>query len=492
MLEKLEYIIELSQDLVLELDRDGNYVNIWTKDESLLVLPKAELIGMNLKDALPEKEAASYHKLVKSVIDNQRVEEVFYKINTLKGERSFRGRLVPMKLGKKNTAVFVVKDITEKVQMQSEYDRQKELLNDIVNNSPGVIYQSLIKKNGDVSFPYLANNIFDIYGYTREDIVADNNIIKEAFDVEDSRSFYDKLKTSINETSKLDWLGKITDKDGKQKWIHVQGIPRKIEEGDTLITGLLIDITEQKRREGEIKLKEANLNHQLKLASLGELAAGVGHEINNPLNIIVNTLTILKNRNESEALTSEEIDNILKINLTAANRISKIVRGLKSLSRKEVDDQFKKFNFIDVLDTTYLLVKELCRKDHIELCLKLDRNKSLHIEGIQGEIEQVLMNLLSNSIDALKDTKNARIDIEVESKDESVITQVRDNGPGIPSEILSRIHDPFFTTKEVGRGTGLGLSLVNNIVCKHKGKIEFETSENGTVVFLTLPLASKK
>ena len=101
------------------------------------------------------------------------------------------------------------------------------------------------------------------------------------------------------------------------------------------------------------------------------------------------------------------------------------------------------------------------------------------------------MNLLSNSIDALKDTKNARIDIEVESKDESVITQVRDNGPGIPPGVTSKIFDPFFTTKPPGQGTGLGLSIVHGILRDHGGHISYKPNPGGGCIFeIRLPVTT--
>ncbi|MBK7666730.1 MAG: HAMP domain-containing histidine kinase [Sphingobacteriaceae bacterium] len=258
------------------------------------------------------------------------------------------------------------------------------------------------------------------------------------------------------------------------------------------------------------------------MASLGQLTAGISHEINNPINFVVSNIKPLKrdvqeilmildkyNEITSASDLSEKLDEIdaLKkkldsdylrdeINLLlkgieeGANRTSEIVKGLKNFARSDEGD-LKKINIHEGIDATLTLLNNTTTNGSISVIKKY--GELPNIECYPGKINQVLMNLLSNAIDALKSVKTSNhkgvISIETQLLNNSAIIRISDNGIGIPPAIISKIFDPFYTTKEVGEGTGLGLSIVYGIIKSHNGKIEVQSEENKNTTFtITLPV----
>ncbi len=226
--------------------------------------------------------------------------------------------------------------------------------------------------------------------------------------------------------------------------------------------------------------------HQSRLASIGLLAAGVGHEINNPLTIISGQLFLLENYLiHSHRYDDETKKRFVKMN-NSIERISNIVKGLKTFSRND-EMEFKHFNVLELVKETTDMLLDIYRKEGVELILTGEM-KPCFVLGSRGRIQQVLVNLISNAKDATLERASRKIEIELSSDEESIKIAVQDNGSGITEEIKDKIFDPFFTTKEIKKGTGIGLSIVNNIVKDHFGKIELETQENvGTKFIVTLP-----
>ncbi len=226
--------------------------------------------------------------------------------------------------------------------------------------------------------------------------------------------------------------------------------------------------------------------HQSRLASIGLLAAGVGHEINNPLTIISGQLFLLENYLiHSHRYDEETKKRFVKMN-NSIERISNIVKGLKTFSRND-EMELKHFNVLELVKETTDMMLDIYRKEGVELIFSGEM-KPCFVLGSRGRIQQVLVNLISNAKDATLDKPSRKIEIELSSDDEKIKISVQDNGSGITEEIRDKIFDPFFTTKEIKKGTGIGLSIVNNIIKDHSGKIELETQENvGTKFIVTLP-----
>jgi two-component system NtrC family sensor kinase len=229
-----------------------------------------------------------------------------------------------------------------------------------------------------------------------------------------------------------------------------------------------------------------------KLASIGQLVAGIAHEINNPVNAIVNTVGPLEEAvgalddldpvARSEA--AKDVREMVKVVQRGAQRTKAIVGALHNYSRTD-DESVVDFDLDRSIEDSLELLRHLL-KGNIDVVKKY--GDPGRIRGHAGQINQVFMNLLTNAAQALSGRENAQITIETEGTADTVEVKIRDNGPGIPGNVLPRIWDPFFTTKDVGEGTGLGLSIVHELVERHGGSIECDTKVGeGTTFSVKLP-----
>lgn len=237
-----------------------------------------------------------------------------------------------------------------------------------------------------------------------------------------------------------------------------------------------------------LEKKRRMLAHRAKLASLGELSAGVGHEINNPLMIAHGYLDVLYDSLQKTSEIPQELyERPMQRVFIAMDRITNIVNGLRLFARSDTG-QKTSFDLKEVLAQAHDLLSEIYQNDGIELTFQLPDHPVL-IWGNSGQISQVVMNLLSNAKDALEQSEKKRIEVYLTTLEEQVRLEIRDNGQGILKEHREKLFDPFFTTKEVDKGTGIGLSISHGIITDHEGEISFTTEVGaGTSFLLTLPL----
>jgi len=237
------------------------------------------------------------------------------------------------------------------------------------------------------------------------------------------------------------------------------------------------EIVERKQVEFERNLMEAQLQQQQKLESLGTLASGVAHEINNPLMGIINYAELLKDEPTDEQAV-QYADSIIK----EGNRVATIVRNLLSFARQDKESH-SPADLKDIIDSSLSLISSTMRKDQITI--EVDAPDDLpNVRCRSQQIQQVVINLLTNAHDALNERypsydENKLIRISVQPLEIEGSTWVRmtieDRGPGIPEDLAERIFDPFFTTKPRDEGTGLGLSVSFGIVREHKGRLLVES-----------------
>ena len=223
-----------------------------------------------------------------------------------------------------------------------------------------------------------------------------------------------------------------------------------------------------------------------KMASLGALAAGIGHEINNPLNFIKNgALVIQADLSESIPEKEEQLRPYFEAIEEGVERSSKVVRSLSHFSKMGVDlDEI--CNVHDIIMNCLTIFGSRIRK---KADVRLDFvPQDVFVEGNEGKLHQVFMNMLSNAEYAIEE--NGIIEISTKVNGSKVLIVFKDNGIGIPKEYLKRISDPFFTTKKAGESTGLGLFVSYSIVNEHKGLINVTSVPNETIFTIELPILS--
>jgi signal transduction histidine kinase len=232
----------------------------------------------------------------------------------------------------------------------------------------------------------------------------------------------------------------------------------------------------------ELSRQKAATVQAEKMNALGRMAGEIAHEVSNPLAIIHGN-AVLIGRETKEPETREFAGKIEQ----TANRISKLVKGMRALSRDTRKDPFQPVSLDSILQDAQSLCWEKARHRGVSLDVPATCDVSLRCRG--SEICQVLVNLLSNALDAVEGQPRAKIRVEVVPRGDSVEIAVLDTGPGVPAEIRAMVLDPFFTTKPPGKGLGLGLSISRTIVESHGGRLWLDENSRETRFAFTVPLS---
>lgn len=237
-----------------------------------------------------------------------------------------------------------------------------------------------------------------------------------------------------------------------------------------------------------VKEQEAKIAESSKMASLGEMASSIAHEINNPLTIIYGKARqiqhFMKQPNTPEQKIKVQMD-AEKI-LTTVDRVSRIIKGLRKISRDASQDSMELVPAKDLIDETLSFCQQRFQQSNIDFRVALLYNGDVYCR--QTEISQVILNLLNNSYDAVLNLPEKWVELRVENKKDQLVISITDSGRGISKEVQSKIFQPFFTTKEVGKGTGLGLSISKGIVEAHFGKFYLDETSPNTKFVIQFPL----
>ncbi|MDM8550985.1 PAS domain S-box protein [Desulfobacterales bacterium HSG2] len=301
---------------------------------------------------------------------------------------------------------------------------------------------------------------------------------------------------------------KFRTKKGETRWVDFTITPIKYE-GQRAFLGTAFDITnrvsgqeELKQAYEKLKSTQGQLIQSAKLASIGELVAGVTHELNQPLMIIRGNVQLLLRGFEKRMPGREELLEDFEIIERNTTRMMNIINHMRTFSRQSQSD-FRLTDMNGVVEDAFLMIGQQLWVHSIKAEKDLSRNLP-KVHGDANQLEQVFLNLIANARDAVEEKRGqtaGHLDSSTEKvgiitrvgKDDKTVLEilVRDTGAGIPSENRDKIFDPFFTTKEVGKGTGLGLSIAYGIIKDHGGLIEIaETGPGGTTFRVRLPAAT--
>ncbi len=283
----------------------------------------------------------------------------------------------------------------------------------------------------------------------------------------------------------------IWEKDGTiSRFIKIGRDITEIKDEQKNITLHLEKLVDEQTR--ELQDTNAILLHQDKMASLGKLSAAVVHEINNPIAGILNLLKLMKRINEEELsshVDSTQFNDYLNLMETETKRISRIVSNLLAFSRQS-KKELNRLDFNELVERTILMNSNLIKINSISVKKKFSTQLPMLL-GAEDQLQQVLVNLLSNAIEAMETTETKQLTIETRYSlaENRIYVSFTDTGIGIPEDHQLKLYEPFFTTKKKGKGIGLGLSLVYGIIKKHHGKIVIDSIVNkGTTFQISLPV----
>ncbi|WP_075791852.1 ATP-binding protein [Massilia putida] len=391
----------------------------------------------------------------------------------------------------------------------------------LIDNTPAIIYATV--PSGDFKMTFVSNNAYNVLGYRPEEMLADPNFWFDHIHPDDAPNIFSSLAQLFVDGEKT-YEYRFRTASGEFLWMHDRLRLICDDRGAPVeVIGSLTDITVRKHMEQEqqqliARLSEAHdqLLQSEKMASIGQLAAGVAHEINNPIGFVNSNMGTLKHyvgtllqvvdsyseavnkaapgsalAAEIEAISREadlgylkdDIADLVSESMDGLKRVKDIVQALKDFSHVGLTD----WQYADVhagLDTTLNIVaNEIKYKATVEKLY----GKLPEIKCLASQLNQVFMNLLVNAAQAIQ--SRGVITIATGTQEGWVWVRISDNGCGIAPENLKRVFEPFFTTKPVGSGTGLGLSLSYSIVNKHGGRIEVASKPGvGTVFTIRLPI----
>jgi PAS domain S-box-containing protein len=366
-------------------------------------------------------------------------------------------------------------DVTKIVQFE-ETLRDKQLqMTKLMNGIPAMI------SHWDRNLINLAANIhyFNFFGKTPEQLLGTHysNLFGEK-KFGDLKQYVYRALAGTSVSFDMDHV----IKDGTLRNFQVTYQP-DISEGEVKgFFTVAIDVTDIRVLEAQIENERLKSIQNAKLASLGEMSAGVAHEINNPLAVISASMSLLETLKNDPEKFSAKIAMIQR----AIDRIVKIVNGLRKFSRISDGANLQPVALSKIIQESLGIIESKAKRYAVQI--ETDIRTDQHINCDEIEIEQVIVNLVNNAIDAIKDCAAKWIKIKLFSDGTEIIMQIHDSGPGISEELVHKLFQPFFTTKPVGEGTGLGLSISKGILENHKAMIDLIRNEPNTCFEVRFPI----
>ena len=398
---------------------------------------------------------------------------LYYYMESIDKERHFQQKLL-------NESQKAVQKATQ------ELAEQKNFLRSVVDELPVIVgYWDKNLNNR------LANKSYEkVFGKTTEEIYGKH--ISELLPESIYKNSIPYMLAALE--GRTQEFENVVQKGPTKETIIIKYTPVIINDTVEGFTVVAVDISKIRKLEEENKEKQALLFSKSKLSLLGEMAGGIAHEINNPLAILRGKTEVVESLVAKIQIDSLDKNKIL-VNLDAVkktiDRIASIIKGLRAFARDSDNEPFKAIDVRFLFSETIALSMEKLKAHSINL--QIDNHEgSVLVHCNQTQIEQVLMNLISNSVDAISDMPSKWIRFIISKVDEYIEIRIIDSGFGIDAETEKKLMTPFFTTKEVGRGTGLGLSISKGIIENHKGTLHYELYSGHTSFVIKIPIYKKQ
>ena len=482
--------------MLIANDAEGRVSLINRKGCQVLGYKQEELIGKNWFDTLIPERVRREVKAVFNKLMTGEVEPVSYFENpvlTRNGEeRIIAWHNVILNDGAGNIigTLSSGEDITERKKAEEALQTSEERYRLLAENVRDVIWAT----DMDLRFTYVSPSVKYLGDRTAEEVMSMSlgQLLTPSSQELANKIFAEEL-AMINVTPQDPTRSRTLEvefirRDGSILWAELKmNFMRGPDNRPVGILGVMRDISERKQAEEERREFEQKAQLASRLASVGELASGVAHEINNPLTGVIGYSELLMQED-----VPERIKNDLEIINNGAKRVADIVKGLLKFARQTKPERALVY-INEIVEVTLRLRAYELDTSNIKVATKLAPDLPLTVADA-GQLQQVFLNLLINAEMEMRLAHGrGKLIVRTEHIDNTIRITFKDDGPGIAKENLEKIFDPFFTTREVGKGTGLGLSICHGIITEHGGRIWAESKlGKGATFIVELPVVAEK
>lgn len=469
MLSELNFdfsIFNSFQRLYFLLNEEGDIIKINSSAKNKLGFAGDSLIGKSIKDIT----LSSYREELSQLFKYERSGFTDLKLQGESGVIDVRTELAQVNIQGSNYFIFAGNDVTEHLKREEEFRRFHYVVDKTIF--------PLQITDMDGRMIYVNPAFIQASGYTKEELIGNRPSIFGSG--KHSKRFWSKMWDTIKK-GKI-WVGEVENRKKSGEPFYTQLLISPILDYEGNVSGFFgvhRDLSEK-------RMLEKQLVHTQKMESIGTLAAGVAHEVGNPLASISALVQVIQRTTDDKFIKDK-----LELVKSQVTRISKIIRDLVDFSRPS-NYELHLTDINENLTEAIEIVKVGAKAKNITYEINLDENLP-NIPLIADQVQQVFVNILLNAVDAIKDESNVnqqnKIFIMSSVNGESVVVEIKDTGKGMPEEHQAKVFEPFFTTKKEGKGTGLGLWVSYGIVKSFQGDIIVRSKEGeGTTFTIYLPI----
>jgi len=466
---------------------DYRFLTVNPSFEKMTGLDADKIIGKKVLEVLPDTENYWIETYGRVAMSGEPVHFENYSSELDKYFETTAFRPAP------NQFACIVNDITKRKRTEEEIRRKDKQLADISSRLPGLVFQFIAGFDGTRTVSYITGQVEKMLG-----LDPDPDGFFERFTAaihpDHREDFLAEIEETITLKNEWNYEGALLKPSGELVWIS--GLASPTETTNALLyDGVIVDISERKVAEEEKNKLQTQLQQAQKMEAIGTLAGGIAHDFNNILGAMIGYAEMVREDSPENSQTARDLDKVL----TAGNRAKSLVKQILAFSRQN------EASMMALKPTT--LVKEVIKllRSSIPSTITIEQNLARDCNLVfadPNQIHQIVMNLCTNAFHAME-TRGGILSITVKNKTVTredldgepdikpgnfVEFSIRDSGTGIPPEILDKIFDPYFTTKEVGKGTGMGLAITHGIVKSYDGFIRCESQVNkGTIFRINLP-----
>ncbi len=473
-------------DLTLELDEDGYFRAFHGGDESDLYQPPEIFLNKHYSEIIPPQVSAKFDAARQQLSDTGEPSTITYLLPIRKELHYFECRFFGLDSG---GALALIRNMTDTWRTKKALEQSESRYRTLVNNLPGVVYRCLLDENWTAVF--VSESVAEMMGYQAQDFINGNMGLVDLIHPEDRTRVREEVMKAITQRKPFHISYRMVHANGRVFEVAERGqaVYGRDDEPDYL-DGVFYDVSELHRMRQRLLINS-------KMAAVGNLAAGVAHEINNPLAIAMANLEYVSEElgDVRQAVSADEAVHHALSDVSLA--VIKIQEGIDRV--RNIIDDLRTFSDAaegraDRLDAQRLVKWAIRRRFgqrvHDDF-LDINLEPVPAVWASEVGLVQVIWNLLDNALEAIgycPDDREGTIEISLFEQDGEVCFIIADNGPGMTDEVADRAFEPFFTTKSVGEGAGLGLFVCQGLVDSMNGFIELtSTPGEGTRVQVCLP-----